>query len=92
MPYKVNEVNEIAAKYDIPVLEDSAEALGSTYNGIKCGSFGDIGILSFNGNKIITTSGGGAWSRKIKDIRKKRFIWLPRQGMTPSLPAFGYRI
>ncbi|MFV8335286.1 DegT/DnrJ/EryC1/StrS family aminotransferase [Flavobacterium sp. RSP29] len=60
MPYKVFEVRAVAAKYKIPILEDSAEALGSTYRGQKCGTFGDIGILSFNGNKIITTSGGGA--------------------------------
>ncbi|MCF6279247.1 MAG: DegT/DnrJ/EryC1/StrS family aminotransferase [Flavobacteriaceae bacterium] len=60
MPYKVDEINEVAKRYDISVLEDSAEALGSTYKGTKCGVFGDISILSFNGNKIITTSGGGA--------------------------------
>jgi dTDP-4-amino-4,6-dideoxygalactose transaminase len=60
MPYRVEEIHAIAAKYEIPVLEDSAEALGSSYREQKCGSFGDIGILSFNGNKIITTSGGGA--------------------------------
>lgn len=60
MPYKVNAVRAIANKYNIPVVEDSAESLGSTYNGQKCGTFGDISILSFNGNKIITTSGGGA--------------------------------
>ena len=57
MPYKVDEVRAVADQYGIPIVEDSAEALGSTYKGIKCGSFGDIGILSFNGNKIITTSG-----------------------------------
>src|SRR5690606_39013127 len=57
MPYKVKEVKAIAEQYGIPVLEDSAEALGSTYENVKCGSFGDIGVLSFNGNKIITTSG-----------------------------------
>ncbi len=60
MPYKVFEVRAVATKYKIPILEDSAEALGSTYKGQKCGTFGDIGVLSFNGNKIITTSGGGA--------------------------------
>lgn len=60
MPYKVDEIHNIAAKYEIPVLEDSAEALGSHYKNIKCGTFGEIGVLSFNGNKIITTSGGGA--------------------------------
>ncbi len=60
MPYKVDEIRAISEKYSIPVVEDSAEALGSTYKNKKCGTFGDFGILSFNGNKIITTSGGGA--------------------------------
>jgi dTDP-4-amino-4,6-dideoxygalactose transaminase len=60
VPAKMDELMTIAAKYDIPVIEDAAEALGSTYNGKQLGTFGDIGIYSFNGNKIITTSGGGA--------------------------------
>ena len=60
MPYKANDINAIAKKYDIPVIEDSAEALGSTYFNQECGTLSDMGILSFNGNKIITTSGGGA--------------------------------
>ncbi|WP_124980817.1 DegT/DnrJ/EryC1/StrS family aminotransferase [Nonlabens xiamenensis] len=60
MPYKVDEVHAFAKAHQIPVIEDSAEALGSTYKGRKCGTYGDFGILSFNGNKIITTSGGGA--------------------------------
>lgn len=60
MPYKVEAIQLLSKKYDIPVIEDSAEALGSEVNGQKCGTFGDFGILSFNGNKIITTSGGGA--------------------------------
>ena len=60
MPFKVDEILGIATKYNIPVIEDSAEALGSCYKGKKCGTFGDIGIFSFNGNKIITTSAGGA--------------------------------
>ena len=55
MPYKIDEVNKIAEQYEIPVIEDSAEALGSSYKGKKCGTFGTISILSFNGNKIITT-------------------------------------
>ena len=71
MPYKVTEVQEVAARYDIPILEDSAEALGSTYHGIKCGTFGDISVLSFNGNKIITTSGGGAMVSKDKRYIEK---------------------
>lgn len=60
MPYKVDEVHSVAAKYNIPVIEDAAEALGSTYKNKACGTFGRFGALSFNGNKIITTSGGGA--------------------------------
>ena len=60
MPVKMDEVMEVANRYGIPVLEDSAEALGSEYKGRKCGTFGEFGVLSFNGNKMITTSGGGA--------------------------------
>ena len=60
MPAKIDEIMAIAHKYDIPVIEDSAEAFGSIYKGRMVGTFGDYGILSFNGNKIITTSGGGA--------------------------------
>ena len=60
MPAKMDEIMAIARRYGIPVLEDAAEALGSTYKGRKCGTIGDFGALSFNGNKIITTSGGGA--------------------------------
>ena len=60
MPAKMSEIMAIAARYNIPVLEDAAEALGSTYKGRKCGTIGNFGALSFNGNKIITTSGGGA--------------------------------
>nr|WP_315212117.1 DegT/DnrJ/EryC1/StrS family aminotransferase [uncultured Flavobacterium sp.] len=70
VPYQVEAVKAIAQKYKIPVLEDSAEALGSSYKGKKCGAFGDFGVLSFNGNKIITTSGGGALivnSQKLKN-------------------------
>ncbi len=60
MPAKMDEILKIALEYEIPVIEDAAEALGSTYKGKTCGTFGRFGILSFNGNKIITTSGGGA--------------------------------
>lgn len=60
MPYRVEEIRKISEEYDIPVLEDAAEALGSTYKGKKCGTFGKLAVLSFNGNKMITTSGGGA--------------------------------
>ena len=60
MPARIDEICAIAAKYEIPVLEDAAEALGSEFKGQKCGTFGTFGVLSFNGNKMITTSGGGA--------------------------------
>lgn len=59
-PARMDEINSIAAAYGIPVVEDAAEALGSEYNGSYCGTFGTYGALSFNGNKMITTSGGGA--------------------------------
>lgn len=71
MPYKVEEIRAVANKYQIAILEDSAEALGSTYKGQKCGTFGDISILSFNGNKIITTSGGGALVAHKKEVKDK---------------------
>lgn len=60
MPAKMDEIVAISQKYNIPIIEDAAEALGSTYHGKLCGTFGEYGVLSFNGNKIITTSGGGA--------------------------------
>jgi len=60
MPAKMDEIREIADYYHIPILEDAAESLGSEYKGQKCGALGDFGVLSFNGNKMITTSGGGA--------------------------------
>ena len=60
MPARMDEILEIASRYGIPVIEDAAEALGSEYKGKKCGTLGKYGALSFNGNKIITTSGGGA--------------------------------
>ncbi|MGL5014067.1 MAG: DegT/DnrJ/EryC1/StrS family aminotransferase [Bacteroidales bacterium] len=60
MPAKMDRIIEVASRYDIPVVEDAAEALGSFYKGVSCGAFGRFGVLSFNGNKIITTSGGGA--------------------------------
>ncbi|WP_324719181.1 DegT/DnrJ/EryC1/StrS family aminotransferase [Salinimicrobium sp. HB62] len=71
MPYKVEEVHKVAERYGIPVIEDSAEALGSSYKGQKCGTFGDFAILSFNGNKIITTSGGGALVAKTAQLKEK---------------------
>lgn len=78
MPYKIDEVHAFAKAYNIPVIEDSAEALGSTYKGRKCGTFGDYGILSFNGNKIITTSGGGAMVCHTKEVKDKA-IFLATQ-------------
>ena len=60
MPAKIDEIMTIAQKYEIPVIEDAAEGLGSRYKGQVCGTFGEYGVLSFNGNKMITTSGGGA--------------------------------
>ncbi|MGB7395596.1 MAG: aminotransferase class I/II-fold pyridoxal phosphate-dependent enzyme [Pricia sp.] len=78
MPYKIEEVSRVAQSYGIPVVEDSAEALGSSYKNTKCGSFGDIGIFSFNGNKIITTSGGGALIAKT-DGHKKKAVFLATQ-------------
>lgn len=75
VPYKIEEIRTVANKYEIPILEDSAEALGSTYKGQKCGTFGDIGVLSFNGNKIITTSGGGAIITKTKEIKDKAIFF-----------------
>ncbi len=78
MPYKVTELKAISKKYGIPIIEDSAEALGSSYMGQKCGTFGDISILSFNGNKIITTSGGGALVTKSKAMKQKA-IFLATQ-------------
>ena len=75
MPAQIEQILDIANKYNIPVIEDAAESLGSTYNGKKTGTFGDLGVFSFNGNKIITTSGGGALvSKHEKWITKARFL------------------
>lgn len=71
MPCKIDEVKAIANNYDIVLIEDSAEALGSHYKNQKCGTFGDFGILSFNGNKIITTSGGGALVTSTQKAKNK---------------------
>jgi dTDP-4-amino-4,6-dideoxygalactose transaminase len=75
MPYQVDEVHEVARRFEIPVIEDAAEALGSTYKGKNCGTFGDFGVLSFNGNKIITTSGGGALVCKDEDAKKQTIFY-----------------
>ena len=71
MPAKMDEILAIGLKYGIPILEDAAEALGSTINGQNCGTFGEMACLSFNGNKIITTSGGGALVAKQKEHTDK---------------------
>ena len=71
MPAQLDEIIDIANSYSIPVIEDAAEALGSTFGGKICGTFGSIGILSFNGNKIITTSGGGAMLSDKKEFCEK---------------------
>ncbi len=74
MPAKMDEIVEIAKRYEIPILEDAAEALGSHINAKMCGSFGQIAALSFNGNKIITTSGGGALVGDDKYATRARFL------------------
>ncbi len=75
VPYQIEAVRAISDKYGIPILEDSAEALGSSYKGQKCGTFGDIGVISFNGNKIITTSGGGAIVSRTKELKEKAVFY-----------------
>ncbi|MEE9361037.1 MAG: DegT/DnrJ/EryC1/StrS family aminotransferase [Cellulophaga sp.] len=97
MPYKIEEVRTIADKFGIPIVEDSAEALGSEFKGIQCGSFGDIGVLSFNGNKIITTSGGGAMVSKNKTyIEKAIFLATQARDEAPhyqhSHVGYNYRM
>ena len=97
MPAKWDEITAISRKYDIPVIEDAANALGSTYKGKPCGTFGDIATLSFNGNKMITTSGGGAIICK-DEATKKRAIFLATQAKEPYLHyehetiGFNYRM
>ena len=75
MPYQVDEVHEIATRYKIPIVEDAAESLGSTYKSKNCGTFGEFAALSFNGNKIITTSGGGALVCKDQDVKNKTVFY-----------------
>jgi dTDP-4-amino-4,6-dideoxygalactose transaminase len=83
MAAKMEAIISIAEKYDIPVVEDAAEALGSSINGKKCGTFGEMGILSFNGNKIITTSGGGALVSKNQGFIKQA-TFLATQARDPA--------
>ncbi|MGO4906001.1 DegT/DnrJ/EryC1/StrS family aminotransferase [Flavobacterium sp. W20_MBD1_R3] len=75
VPYQIEAVRAVADAYQIPILEDSAEALGSSFKGQKCGTFGDIGVLSFNGNKIITTSGGGAIVTPTAALKEKAIFF-----------------
>lgn len=72
---QISELLAIAKKYEIPILEDAAEALGSTYAGKALGTWGDIGVLSFNGNKIITTGGGGMLLLPTREMREKALFW-----------------
>ena len=85
MPAKIDEICAIAAKYDIPVLEDAAEALGSEFEGRKCGTFGKFGALSFNGNKMITTSGGGALVTEDEASKRETMFYA-----TQAREAFPY--
>jgi len=83
MPAKMDQIMAIAGQYEIPVIEDAAEALGSSINNKKCSTFGEIGVLSFNGNKIITTSGGGALVSK-NPIYVKEATFLATQARDPA--------
>lgn len=97
MPAKMDQIQAIADQYRIPVIEDAAEALGSTLNGLACGTFGLMSALSFNGNKIITTSGGGALVSKRKDyIDRARFLATQARDEAPhyqhSQIGYNYRM
>jgi dTDP-4-amino-4,6-dideoxygalactose transaminase len=97
MPAKMTEITAIAAEYDIPIIEDAAEALGSVFKGAPCGCLGDIGILSFNGNKIVTTSGGGALlSNDRGRIERARFLASQARDAAPhyqhSQIGYNYRM
>lgn len=96
MPFKVDEVIEICKKYDIPLIEDAAEALGSFYKNKACGTFGDYAALSFNGNKIITTSGGGAIVANSEQVDKAIFLATQARDQAPhyqhSHVGYNYRM
>ncbi len=97
MPSKMEAILAVANEFDIPVIEDAAEALGSTINGKACGTFGELGILSFNGNKIITTSGGGALVADNEAyISKARFLATQARDAAPhyqhSEIGYNYRM
>ncbi len=96
-PAKLDEIISICHKYEIPLIEDAAEALGSSYKGRKAGSFGDLSILSFNGNKIITTSGGGMLlSDNVSYISEARFLATQARDSAPhyehSKVGYNYRM
>lgn len=97
MPAKMQEIMAVADRYGIPLLEDAAEALGSKLAGQACGTFGQLGVLSFNGNKIITTSGGGALvSADESMIRQSRFLATQARDPAPhyqhSHIGYNYRM
>jgi len=97
MPAKMDQIQAIADQYQVPVIEDAAEALGSTFKGNACGTFGLMAALSFNGNKIITTSGGGALVSKHKDyIDRARFLATQARDEAPhyqhSQIGYNYRM
>ncbi len=97
MPAKMYEIMKVAEEFSIPIIEDAAEALGSSINERACGSFGELGILSFNGNKIITTSGGGALiSDKEAFIKDARFLATQARDNAPhyqhSQIGYNYRM
>lgn len=97
MPAKIDEIKSVCECYEIPLIEDAAEALGASYKGQKAGSFGVFSILSFNGNKIITTSGGGALlSQNEKMINKARFLATQARDTAPHYEhtelGFNYRM
>jgi dTDP-4-amino-4,6-dideoxygalactose transaminase len=97
MPAEMDRILQIAEQYEIPVLEDAAEALGSMYKGTHCGTFGELAALSFNGNKIITTSGGGALLSKNGDyINRARFLATQARDLAPhyqhSHVGYNYRM
>jgi len=97
MPARMEEIREVAERYDVPVVEDAAEALGSKYKEQPCGSLGDLSILSFNGNKIITTSGGGALlGNEEALIQRARFLATQSRDPAPhyqhSQIGYNYRL
>jgi dTDP-4-amino-4,6-dideoxygalactose transaminase len=97
MPSKMDEIMAVAIKYNIPVIEDAAEAIGSTYKGKAMGTFGDLGVYSFNGNKIITTSGGGALvSNNVEYCKKAIFLATQARDNAPhylhSEIGYNYRM